>query len=274
MIKIERLDINIVYACNLSCKGCISLSNFKRKGLMKLSDLENSFIYWSKLINPEIITLFGGEPTLHKKLQEICFLIRNHWKYSKIRLITNGYFLNKFDSEKWFHINNFEIQVSVHRKDHEEILNKNIENILNQRTSWKVKKSKKLNEHEQVSWTNKDLKIYKSIFANFIEPFDFSNNKIQPHYSNPIIAHSICGSPNTPVLYKNKLYKCPVVANIIDLTGENWFNYTPCENENNLEDFVKNINCAEIVCSGCPDKSNAVIINHLDKENVVVKNID
>ena len=274
MYKFERLDVNIVYACNLSCKGCISLSNFDRKGLVKLSELTESFEYWSKLISPEIITLFGGEPTLHKDLLKICRLIRYYWSDATIRLITNGYLLNKFEPSAWFELGNFELQVSIHRKDHESIINKNITEILHCKKDWKVKKVNKLSQHEQINWTHKNFKLYKSIFKDFVEPFKFVDGKISPHNSNPQQAHAICGSPSTPVLYKNKLYKCPVVANIMDITGENWYNYKPCVGADDLPKFISGINIPETVCGGCPSNDSAVIIDHFDKENVIVKHFD
>ena len=39
MYYLDRLDFNIAYACNLSCKGCISLSDFDRKGVEPLDSL-------------------------------------------------------------------------------------------------------------------------------------------------------------------------------------------------------------------------------------------
>ena len=68
MFYLDRLDFNIAYACNLSCKGCISLSNFDRKGVEPLDSLLYQIDQWKKLITPKVLTLFGGEPLLHPKL--------------------------------------------------------------------------------------------------------------------------------------------------------------------------------------------------------------
>jgi len=67
------------------------------------------------------------------------------------------------------------------------------------------------------------------------------------------------------------LYKCPPVANIIDLTGENWFNYHAVDVVDDVKTFVDNIGKPELVCGQCPELSQAVVIDHLNLENVVVK---
>ena len=85
------------------------------------------------------------------------------------------------------------------------------------------------------------------------------------------LAHKICGAPDTPVLYKGMLYKCPAVANAMDLSQNNWFGYQPCQDSDTLDKFVAGIGCPEIVCQQCPDRSQAVIIDHMDKKNVVIK---
>ena len=271
MKSIPRLDLMIAYSCNISCKGCISLSDFKRDGIAPYQDIETWIQYWSNLIQPRVVTLFGGEPCLHPRLIDICRLVRQHWPTSTIRLITNGYLLNNFPSDSWFEFEPMEIQVSVHRKDHESIINGAIKEILKQRKNWTVKNSDSPADHRQLSWASDCFTIYKSIFKDFVVPFKQDNNNIQPWNSDPSQAHKICGSPNTPVLYQGKLYKCPPVANVIDLTKENWFEYHACEDESTLEQFVEGIVKPEKVCSQCPNQQQAVVIDHFNKENVIVK---
>jgi hypothetical protein len=109
------------------------------------------------------------------------------------------------------------------------------------------------------------------VFKDFVVPY---KDDIKPWYSDPAEAHKICGSPNTPILYKGLLYKCPAVANAIDISGENWFDYRAYDVNDNLAEFVSNINKSETVCGQCPDQQQAVIINHFDINNVKTKNIN
>lgn len=264
----------IAYSCNLQCIGCISLSDFKRDGIEPYKNIKTYVDQWSKRINPKVITIFGGEPCLHPKLQEICSYVNYAWPDSIIRLITNGYLLNNFDPAFWFKFPKFEIQVSVHRKDQEHIINEQIKNILTQSKNWKVKKNKYETGHRQMSWSLPNLTIYKSIFKDFIVPFKTIDNKITFWESNHVQSHAICGSPNTPVLHRGSLYKCPPVANVLDLTNKTFANYKGLvadSPDSDLQQFVENIGKPELVCGQCPDRSNAVVIDHMDLKNVINK---
>ena len=268
---IPRLDLMIAYSCNISCAGCISISDIKRSGVESFELLVDSITKWKTVILPDVVTLFGGEPCLHPQLQDLCKEIRAAWPDSTIRLITNGYLLDNFDSSKWFDFVPFEFQVSIHRKDHESIINKKIKNIIQHRRPWTVSKQGGANQHRQITWTHNNFSVYKSIFSDFVVPYKKTQDQYLPWHSDPTEAHKICGSPATPILYKGLLYKCPPVANIIDITGDNWFDYHAVGAHDNLNEFVQNIGRPESVCGQCPDRTQAVVINHFDKENVIVR---
>lgn len=268
---IPRLDVMIAYSCNISCRGCISLSDFKRDGVAKTADIVAWMQQWSKLIQPQVITLFGGEPCLHPNLLEICRETRSAWPAATIRLITNGYLLKNFSSDAWFEFAPFEIQVSMHRLDHRHMIDQAIKNILLQRTGWKIRSNPQPGDHAQVEWQLDNFKIYKSMFKDFVVPFRQEHDQLLPWMSDPAQAHAICGAPNTPVLYKGQLYKCPAVANVIDITGKNWFEYESCGSANQLDKFVSNIGKPETVCSQCPARSQAVVVDHFNINNVIVK---
>lgn len=271
MHSFARLDLMIAYSCNISCKGCISLSDRKRSGVEPFKDLERSIRQWQPILNPSTITLFGGEPCLHPRLLDICALVRRNWPLSAIRLITNGYLLDRFSSFSWFDFSPFEIQVSIHRKDHEKIINQQIRSILLQRSGWKVKMYGQANHHKQLQWSIPGFKIYKSIFKDFVVPYKTDNDQLLPWHSDPAKAHAICGAPATPILFKNKLYKCPAVANRIDVTGQAWYDYQGYSINDDIKEFVDNINQPEAVCGQCPDRQRAVVIDHFDRKNVHVK---
>ena len=266
----HRLDIMIAYSCNIACAGCISISDRKRDGVASLGDISAWCTKWQEHIVPEVITIFGGEPCLHPRLIEVCRTVRLAWPDSVIRLITNGYLLDNFDPKHWFTLGKFEMQVSVHRQDHRSIIDNAIKNILLQRSNWKTT-AHGGDDHKQIAWTSDDVTIYKSIFKDFIVPY---KDDVKPWHSDPAEAHKICGSPNTPILYKGLLYKCPAVANAIDISGENWFDYRAYDVTDDLTEFVSNIGKPEAVCGQCPDQQQAVIINHFDTNNVKTKNIN
>jgi organic radical activating enzyme len=268
--KFKRLDLNVAYACNIKCSGCISLSDFPRKGVVSLEEVDSWLGYWSEYVNIDVMVLFGGEPLINPKILDICKCIRKYYPDTIIRLITNGYLLDNFDPTSWFDFGPFEIQVSIHRIDHESIINKKIKNILATRKNWTTTVDQ-LNLHQQIKFTSGNFTIYKSKFKDFVAPYGIKNNKLVALQSDPVVAHKLCGSPNTPVLYKGKLYKCPPVANLIDMLDENWNNYKSCNSHEDLPQFIKLIGHPELVCSQCPDNTNAIIFDHFDRGNVRVK---
>lgn len=267
---IKRLDLNIAYACNLSCKGCISLSDFARKGVESFESLKTQCESWCDIIEPKIISIFGGEPLMHPRLIDVLFLVRKHWPNTTIRLITNGYLLKKYNPTDWFKFGSFEMQISVHRKDHEPLLNEQIKKILRCKNRWRPFRGKG-KTHIDIGFRHQHVSIYKSKFKEFVMPYHLKNNKIMPFNSDPKKAHAICGSPDTPILYKNKLFKCAPIANILDLDKNNFYNYKGLHPEENIQEFINNINKPESICSMCPENKEHSV-NHFNKENVHVKN--
>ena len=101
-------------------------------------------------------------------------------------------------------------------------------------------------------------------------PYRLENGELKPFKSNPKKAHSICGSPDVPILYKNKLYKCAPLPNILDLDKGKYYKYEGIEPTGDVGTLVNNINKPESVCAMCPESINHSV-DHYDKENVLVK---
>ena len=270
--RIKRLDFNVAYACNLSCKGCISLSDFDRRGVESLDDIRKQCETWSKIIDPSVISIFGGEPLMHPRIQKVLQAIRESWPNAVLRLITNGYLLRRHDPETWFQFGPMEMQVSIHRKDHEKIITEEIKRIVSCRKDWSATRGS-LEGHNQLELHNKDLSIYKSRFKTFVMPYRLENGELKPFNSDPAKAHSICGSPDVPILYRNKLYKCAPLPNILELDKGKHYTYQGVEPKGDVSSIVNNINKPESVSAMCPESRNHSIA-HFNKENVRGKEID
>jgi len=269
MYRIKRLDFNVAYACNLACKGCISLSDFDRRGVSSLRDVQTQCNTWSKILDPSVISIFGGEPLMHPRIEKVLETIRSAWPLAQIRLITNGYLLKKFNPELWFRFGNMQMQVSIHRQDHERTITNEIKKIVQCRKAWKVMRTTS-DGHKQLELVNDDLIIYKSKFKTFVMPYKFVNGVPTPFKSDPAKAHAICGNPDVPILYKNKLYKCAPIANLLDVDKLGNYHYKGLGPTDDVENLVSRINTPESICSMCPeDKANSV--DHFDSENVLVK---
>jgi len=273
--QIRRLDLNIAYACNVACKGCLSLSDFDRKGVMPFNDVIDSIDTWKGKVYPEILSIFGGEPLLHPKIHDIFSAVRQAWPDTTIRLITNGYLLSKQKVGNFFAHTPFEMQVSVHRLDHEHIINKNIIAFLKHYSDWKIIKVAEpgQGEHHSFKWVRPGFKLWKSKFGEFVIPYNYEGNQLVPFKSNPAKAHAICGNPDVPILYKNKLYKCAPIANLLDLPNTKGYEYNPIDSYGNIDKFIQSIGKPESICSMCPE-SRSHAIDHYGKGEVLVKHLD
>jgi hypothetical protein len=267
---INRLDLMIAYSCNVSCRGCISVSDINREGIEPVENILQWIQHWSALLEPNVVVLFGGEPLLHPRIFDICQAIRKSWPRTVIRLITNGYLFDNHFAATWFDFEPMEIQVSIHRKDHEPMINQYIKRILGYRTNWKIVQHGG-DHHKQLEWRSGTFGIYKSIFKDFVQPYRLVNDQMLGYGSDPAEAHAICGSPATPILYKGALYKCPPVANLMDLTKQDFYGYQPVTDSVGLAEFIQNIGCPESVCAWCPSQSQATVIDHFDTKNVQVR---
>jgi len=267
---INRLDIMMAYSCNVSCRGCISVSDINREGIEPVENILQWIQQWSGSLDPRVTVLFGGEPLLHPRIFDVCRAIRRSWPTTVIRLITNGYLFDNHFAGTWFDFEPIEIQVSIHRKDHEHMINQHIKQILAYRNNWKITQHGD-NNHKQMEWSSGGFSIYKSIFKDFVQPYRLVDGRMQGYSSDPAQAHAICGSPATPILYKGALYKCPPVANLMDLTGEDFYGYKPVTDSNGLAEFVQGIGRPESVCAWCPARSQATVIDHFDINNVQVR---
>lgn len=262
--SIKRLDFNIAYACNLACKGCISLSDHPRKGVESVDSIQQQLDTWCTRITPQVVTVFGGEPLLHPRIHSVIERIKLAWPQCTVRLITNGYLLAKHDASSWFDYEPFEMQVSIHRKDHEDRIHSEIKRILDCRDNWSVRRS--TGSHKDLEFTSGEFTIYKSYFGEFVVPY---KTGFKPYHSDPEKAHAVCGAPDTPVLYKNRLYKCPPVANILDMFP-NYADYDGVGHNQDLTEFVDSIGKPESICAMCPENKNNAV-DHYAENSVEVK---
>ena len=94
-VKFKFLDIPIIRSCNLSCGGCLTFSDSKRiKGLVNLEESKEWLAHWADRLDPETVTVFGGEPLLHPQFVEWCIELRRLWPKADLRINTNGYYLD------------------------------------------------------------------------------------------------------------------------------------------------------------------------------------
>lgn len=262
-IKFKFLDIPIIRSCNLGCGGCLTFSDSKRiKGVVRLEESLEWLKFWSNYLDPEEVTVFGGEPLLHPQFIDWCKTLRKLWPNAGLRINTNGYYLNSI-AENIGELFTEEIKpqfivsIQTGHEPYYSMVKNNIELIKN----LTLKSLRDKNPSKEVNWNLwlDEPDIFKSWWRIDIDDYDTGirittceQHKIpwQAHYQNkeerlkPFYHyddnwfkdnHKFCQAKNFVNLYKGKLYKCPTVA-VLGHTLQT-FNI---HNDNDWEPYLKN----------------------------------
>jgi len=94
-LLLGSFDLHIIDTCNLHCSGCIVL-DYLQDGRVtntryELSDVKIVMENLKRLdLRLDELKILGGEPTLHKNLDEIIDYLKNTNLINKLTLITNG----------------------------------------------------------------------------------------------------------------------------------------------------------------------------------------
>jgi 4Fe-4S single cluster domain len=92
---IERLELHVTHACNLTCESCSHYSNHNHRGHLALPEADRWMSLWNNRLAVEQVHLLGGEPTIHPELCGFISLVRRHWPNTFIKIRTNGFFLHR-----------------------------------------------------------------------------------------------------------------------------------------------------------------------------------
>lgn len=98
---LNYMETHIVDHCNLNCKACCHYCNVTKPNFIDINDFTKDMKELSQKFNIKEIRLMGGEPLLHKQINEFLKVTKNYFPNSNIRLVTNGILLSKMPEEFW-----------------------------------------------------------------------------------------------------------------------------------------------------------------------------
>jgi organic radical activating enzyme len=247
--RIKVLDIHITHNCNLTCESCSDFTNSGLNWMISKEEFEVWIKNWNKRVNPSMFNILGGEPTLHKNLEEFLYLARELWGPNQnISLITNGFFVHLHPNlNKVLKETNIDLCVSIHTKD-KEYVNKLKKNILLMK-EWKREGVSVYFADHFSNWR----KIYKG-YGESILPYE--DNDPQSSWENCFADELKCFQ-----LYEGKLWKCAPITYLKDISkkykiSDKWdpyLKYVPMSPDCSDEELEKfwNSECMDI-CSMCP----------------------
>lgn len=254
-INFKHLDIPIIRSCNLDCFGCITHSNHKNiKGIVNLDESIGWLEFWATKLDPNSITIFGGEPLLHPDFVRWAKELRRIWgTRPQIKVNTNGYYLDKLldNLEELF---NPEIDLSVvisiqtgaepYRstvKQKAELLKDEIFKYRKSCPGWEKAKWVLWDDTWEKFWYNLEWSPGKAGGLNFVicemhklawcTHYKGYGETMRPVYDYNDIHyeenHKNCQARSFVTLYKGDIYKCPPIG-VLEHTL-NTFNLTETE---------------------------------------------
>lgn len=255
MHHLPYLDININYACNLSCEGCISLSNFDRKGYVNVETGEDWLKAWAKKLTVDTICLFGGEPLMNPDILKWISLTRQYFPDAHLKVITNGYYLKSQHIDELSNAGNATLQISYHIKNDDTLI-EIIKSATSHRT-WKLTAYD--NKVIFLKFANEDMFIQCANFGEFRKPYKGTKKDMEPWESTDLLASiDHCGSPKNPILYNNRVYKCAPIANLQDalpsgysIKWNPYLEYKGFGSEDDLQPLVDDFGKPNKICSMC-----------------------
>jgi len=256
---LKYLDVNIQYACNLSCVGCISLSDFNRKGGVRIKEGVDWLREWSKRLTIDTLCLFGGEPLLNPDFGSWVQAARQYFPNTHIKVITNGFYLKPDHVNLLSDIKNATLQISFHFSNRDKSLLKIIKDAT-KHLRWNLTKTDQ--DVIFLKFVNDNLNIQCARFGEFRKPYKNSKNKMMPWLSTDLQGSiNSCGSPRNPILYNNRLWKCAPIGNLRDTLNtlksydkEAWKPYLEYKGyglEDDIVPFINDFGKPNKICSMC-----------------------
>jgi organic radical activating enzyme len=245
-VNLTHVETDIVIGCNLRCCQCSHLSPY-RKGYVSTEKIVHWFETWSKKIRPYTLYIMGGEPFLHPDLAAVITETHRIWDSSALELVTNGLLIPQASQNIFDALQKTKMKVIISDHSSTDTLN---EKIVAARDCLEKNGIQYAVQPSNTKWY-----VHHELDENYI-PSSFQ--------SIPKDAWSICMAKNCPSLANNRLYKCAVLAGIIESVGENalsashWkdaLTYNALSSEADANTIMEHFHSGFVKeCSVCPDK--------------------
>jgi len=204
-VNLTHLETDIVIGCNLRCRHCSHLSPY-RNGYVPTEKMIPWFETWSKKIRPYGFYLLGGEPFLHPDLATVITEAHRIWDSSALELVTNGLLIPRASQNIFDALRKTKVRVSI--SDHSGI------DLPHERIVAACDCLKENGVPYGVQPSNTTWYVHHKLDEN---------NTPSPFQSVPQDAWSGCIAKYCPSLAGNRLYKCAVLAGIIESVEKNAF---------------------------------------------------
>lgn len=268
--RIPYAEFYIINVCNLACSGCNRFNDYNFTGYQRWADHADVYAEWAKEIQLDSIGLLGGEPTLNPTFLEWVRGINQLWPTSKLRIISNGFRLDRVPELYTILKERPKVQlwVGIHNKQHKrEIIQKvkdftqaphqvefNTDNPYQQYMT--ITDANSVQVRIEYNWWFHQGAIVKQ------------DNTLALHTSDPAKAHDICHMKTCHHFIRGKLYKCGVAALLPEFDQQHPLtletndrslmqSYQPLSiQDTNKSEFIANLANPIPQCKFCPEAYN------------------
>lgn len=237
---------------------------------------------WSSIISPARVIVSGGEPLLNPDINNWLRVIRATWPHCWIEISSNGSNFKKSQVIKTLsEIGNCSLQLTCHHTVIGiglELFRDELVQTIDKDQGW---------THAENTDPKISMKMQKGtafILAGveeiFVRTYHGTGPSMRPWQSKSAAeAHAVCASPKHPILYKNRLYKCPPIANLRDTlslhkldTNAAWWDYLKYRGYgtgDDLDSFLADIGQPNAkICTMCSSDTAANQIQHYEVGSV------
>ena len=245
-VNIPYFEIDVVLGCNLRCYYCTHLSPY-RKGFVPTEKILHWFETWNKKIRPNKMQLLGGEPLLHPDLATVVLESRKIWNDSTLGLVTNGLLIHQAPQNILDALREAKFYVGI--SDH---------------SGADLPRDKVISGVARLKENGVPYQLWPSNDSWYVQHRWNENNVPIPYQSPVCDAWSICLSKHHPSLANNQLYKCAILASMIEgvkegslspLLWKDAVTYRPLSPDVDANTILEHFRTNEIrECSICPDR--------------------
>ena len=271
-LHIPYAEFYIINVCNLACAGCNRFNDYNFTGYQRWGDYAEVYQQWAEQVDIDSIGILGGEPLLNPTFLEWVQGINQLWPNKKLRIISNGFRLDRHADlyPVLEQHRNIELWVGIHNKQHKsEIIQKvrdfgqaphtvtfNTDNPYQQYMT--VTDARGVRIKIEYNWWFHQGAIVKQ------------DGALTLHQSDVAKAHDICHMKTCHHFIRGELYKCGVVAVLpefdqqhsLTLSAEDrelMMSYRPLkitDSDTAKQQFVNNLDQPIDQCKFCPEQYN------------------
>jgi hypothetical protein len=269
-LRIPYAEFYIINICNLACTGCNRFNNYNFTGYQRWNDYANIYADWAQQVDIGSIGILGGEPLLNPTFLSWVQGINQLWPNKNIRIITNGFRLDRHVDlytilEQHRNIN---LWVGIHNKQHKREIIQKVKDF-SQAPHTVTFNTDNPYQQYMIITDARGIRIKVEYNWWFHQGAIVNTDGVRTlHQSDPVKAHDICHMKTCHHFIRGELYKCGVVAvlpefdqqNSLTLSAEDrrlMLSYRPLRIDDDItvkQQFISDLTRPIDQCRFCPEQ--------------------